>query len=157
MMRRKFPEVSPFFHRLRRERDQKCAMPLSSVSRSASAFMWATISSSPPVAAVTTAVISPSGPKRGVNISPVSSSWAGAGGDRKEASDMAGSVGAHAHQIEEAGLLLEILAQCAGEGAGQGGGALLADTAHGHAHVLGFDQHGDAARLQHLLDGRSDQ
>ena len=35
----------------------------------------------------------------------------------------------------------------AGEGRGQRGRALLADAAHRHAHVLGLDHHGDAARV----------
>ena len=35
-------------------------------------------------------------------------------------------------------------------------GALLLHAAHGHAHVLGLDDHGDAARLQGLVDGADD-
>ncbi len=66
------PELSPFFHRLARERDQKWTSPVSTVSRSASSFMCATISSAPLAASVTQAVIRPAASYLGSRSSPVS-------------------------------------------------------------------------------------
>ena len=57
-----------------------------------------------------------------------------------------------AHQRDEAHLLLRIVAEQAGELRGDGERAGLLHAAHRHAGVLGLDHHGDAARLQDLVD-----
>ena len=61
-----WPLVAPLCQSSARERDQYQASPVSMVRASASAFMWATISSSPVSASVVTQVTRPSAPKRGV-------------------------------------------------------------------------------------------
>src|SRR5690606_11134009 len=48
------PLVSPFFHSACRDRDQKCTTPVSRVSRSASAFIHASMSTVPRSASCTT-------------------------------------------------------------------------------------------------------
>src|SRR5688572_17546016 len=61
-----------------------------------------------------------------------------------------------AHHAEEAGLLGRVVAEDARKLRRDRAGALLLDAAHGHAHVLGFDDDRDAARLQHIIDGADD-
>src|SRR5215213_3215678 len=69
-----WPLVKPLRQSSPRERDQYQASPVASVLASASAFMCATISTSPVSASAATAVTRPSGPKRGASTSPSSSS-----------------------------------------------------------------------------------
>jgi len=68
------PEVSPFFHRRWREREKNQASFVSIVRSSASAFICATISSSPLLRSVTTAVTSPFLSHLGNSSLPVSRS-----------------------------------------------------------------------------------
>ena len=44
-----------------------------------------------------------------------------------------------------------VLEKRAGEFGGGGHGVLLLDAAHGHAQVLGFDNHANSERVEHLL------
>jgi hypothetical protein len=74
------PEVSPFRHSARRVRLKYHASPVAMVFASASAFMCATISTSPERASVATQVMSPSASNFGVNAVPSSSSAAAPGG-----------------------------------------------------------------------------
>ncbi len=53
------PDVSPFFHNRPRDRDQKCASPVSLVLSNASAFIHATISTDPSRTSCATAGINP--------------------------------------------------------------------------------------------------
>ena len=64
-----WPDVSPFFHSARRERLKYHASPVAMVFASASAFMCATISTSPEPASVATQVTSPSASNFGVSAS----------------------------------------------------------------------------------------
>jgi len=68
------PDVSPFFHSRWREREKNQASPVSIVRSSASASICATISTSPLVRSVTTAVTSPFLSHLGRSSSPVSRS-----------------------------------------------------------------------------------
>src|SRR5208282_678102 len=71
-----WPEVSPFFHSARRERLKYQASPVAIVFAKASAFICATISTSPDAASVATAVTNPSASNFGVSVRPSSSSAA---------------------------------------------------------------------------------
>ncbi len=66
------PDVSPLRHSAPRERDQKCACPVACVRSIASAFICATINSTPVSASVTIAVTSPAASNRGMKWSAVS-------------------------------------------------------------------------------------
>ena len=55
-------------------------------------------------------------------------------------------------RVEEARLLVRIVAEDAAELGRHGGRALLAHAAHRHAGVLGLEHHRDSARLERLLD-----
>ena len=57
-----------------------------------------------------------------------------------------------AQQIDEAGLLVRIVAENAGELRRDGRDAVLAHAAHRHAGVLGLDHHRDPARGERILD-----
>src|SRR3984885_9376526 len=69
-----WPEISPFFQSARRERLKYHASPVAMVFASASAFMCATISTSPETASVATQVTSPSASNFGVSAKPSSRS-----------------------------------------------------------------------------------
>ena len=126
-----------------------------------------------------TQVMSPSAPKRGVRTAPSSSSAARAGGGKGGRSVMRGhpkrkapgAGGRALHQArsgravkpcrsrdqrQEADLLGRIVLEEAGELGRQGRGALLLHAAHRHAQMLGLEHHGDAARLQDLVDRLGD-
>src|SRR5215470_9371410 len=136
-----WPEVSPFFHRARRERLKYQASPVSIVFCRASAFMCATMSTSPVATSVATQVINPSASNFGANARPSST-----------CSAEAKSPLPAANHGDEAHLLVRVLAERAAELGGDGERAGLLDPAQRHAHVLGFKQHGDTARLEDLLD-----
>src|SRR5688572_5029484 len=117
--------------------------------------MWATISSMPSPASVTTAVTRPPASKRGENAVPSSSMCLSGDGsgkvgmtaswrseiDRSEPvaarNDRGSGALAGPHHGCETNLLVRIVAERTGEGGGESGRPLLADPAHGHAHVLG--------------------
>src|SRR5690606_548591 len=131
-------------------------MPVSRVSDSASAFMWATMSGRPSWASVTTAVIRPAASKRGEKTEPSSSAVLSVEGCGNEnfaiVGPWSGASGGSGPSVfpehrHEAHLLLGVVAERAGEGRRHRGRALLANAAHGHAHVLGLDHHGDAAGI----------
>src|SRR5512147_1825372 len=68
------PLSSPLRQRRFRDRDQNCASPVSIVRESASRFIWASISTSPVSAEVTTTATRPSASNVGVNAVPSSTS-----------------------------------------------------------------------------------
>ena len=76
--------MAPLRQSSRRERDQYQASPVSMVLARASAFMWATMRTSPVSASVVTQVTSPSAPKRGMRTAPSSTSEAEEGGGNGE-------------------------------------------------------------------------
>src|SRR3954464_9321338 len=135
-------------------------MPVSMVSASASAFIWATISNMPSPQSVTTAVTSPFTSKRGDSVGPSSRAALSRVGSGKEMLVIAGpaclaepepadrsAVSAVPHHCHEPDLLFGIVPEGAGEGRCQGRRALLSNSAHCHAHVLGLDHDGNAARI----------
>src|SRR5262245_21290277 len=169
-----WPELSPFRHKARRERLKYQATPLAMVSRSASAFMCATISTSPELASVATQVTRPSASNLGAKPRPSSTcpveprAAKGASSSDKETSPAITTIVARAggrskiiidrqsalrlalgpaHHRDEADLVVRVVPEAAGELRGDGRGAGLLDAAHRHAHVLGFHHHGDAARI----------
>src|SRR4051794_36234206 len=78
------PELSPLRHSAPRERLKYQASPLAIVRRSASAFMCATIRTSPDVASVVTQVTSPSASNFGDSSAPSSTSWVEPRGGKDE-------------------------------------------------------------------------
>src|SRR5580704_2676503 len=153
-----WPEDSPFFHSARRERLKYHASPVAMVFANASAFMCATISTSPETASVATQVTSPSASNFGVSAKPSSRSALVPGGAKGDVSDneapalpaSARGRGA-AHQRHEPHLVFGTVAERAEETRGHGRDPRLADAANRHAGVLGLDQHGDAVGLEHVL------
>src|SRR5580700_5709596 len=75
-----WPDVSPFFQRAPRDRLKYQASPVAMVRASASAFMCATIRTSPEPASVATQVTRPSASNLGVRAKPSSRSEAVPGG-----------------------------------------------------------------------------
>src|ERR1700734_1421548 len=156
-----WPEVSPFFHNAWRERLKYHASPVAMVFASASAFMCATISTSPDAASVATQVRDPSASNFGVSAKPSSRSALVPGGAKGDVSDNEAptlrastrSRGA-AHQRHEPHLVFGAVAERAEKPRGHGRDARLADAANRHAGVRGLDQHGDAVPLEHALEGR---
>src|SRR5262245_26523862 len=141
-------------------------MRVSSVSASASAFIQASINTAPESASVTIAGISPSASNFGWKARPFSTSpgvpRAAKGGARS--AGMAASpkhgVGAGTplparpmHHLQEAVAVAGVRLQRTGEAGGDGLHTGLAHAAHGHALVLGLDQHGHAAGGERRLDG----
>ena len=63
------------------------------------------------------------------------------------------AVADHGH---EARLFDRIVLEGAGKGCGEGRGSRLLDAAHGHAHMLGLDEHRDTTRLQACVDRLGD-
>src|SRR5690606_33885415 len=131
-------------------------MPVSRVSDSASAFMWATMSGRPSWASVTTAVIRPAASKRGEKTGPSSSAVLSAEGCGNEnfaiVGPWCGAIGGSGPSVcpelrREAHLPLALVPARADDGRRHRGRALLANAAHGHEHVLGLDHHGDAAGI----------
>src|SRR6478752_7192976 len=114
--------------------------------------MCATISTAPVPASVVTQVMSPAASNFG-RSSRVSSAILS---EDTETSRENCAVLTSAHQGHETGLFGGIVPEQAGEAAGDGLRAGLADAANRHAGMLGFDHHRDAARLEDVLDGRSD-
>src|ERR1700691_1469585 len=82
-----WPEVSPFLHSARRERLKYHASSVARVFASASAFMCATISTSPETTSVATQVTSPSASNFGVSAKPSSRSALVPGGAKGDVSD----------------------------------------------------------------------
>src|ERR1700685_363590 len=154
-----WPQVSPFFHSARRERLKYHASPVAMVFASASAFMCATISTSPEATSVATQVTSPSASNFGVNAKPSSRSALVPGDAKGDLSDNESPLPASArgcgaaHQRHEPHLVFRAVAERAEKPRGHGRDARLADAANRHAGVLGLDQHGDAVRLEHIVDG----
>src|SRR5579862_1159003 len=140
MTRWVWPDVSPFFHSARRERLKYHASPVAMVFASASAFMCATISTSPETASVATQVTSPSASNFGVSAVP-SSSAALVPGDAKgilsdnEAPALPASARSRgaAHQRDEPHLVFGAVAERAEKPRGHGRNARLADEI-GRAH-----------------------
>src|SRR5580704_13007001 len=155
-----WPLVSPFFHSAWRERLKYHASPVAMVFASASAFMCATISTSPHAASVATQVTSPSASNFGLSAAPSSSAALVPGGAKGDLSDnespLPASAGGRstAHQRDEPHLVFGAVAERAEKPRGHGRDTRLADAANRHAGVLGLDQHGDAVRLEDVLDGR---
>src|SRR5260221_5474978 len=56
------------------------------------------------------------------------------------------------HHGQETGLLRRIVAEHAGEAAGERHRAMLGDAAHRHAGMLRLDHHCNAARLKNFVD-----
>src|SRR5688500_5802632 len=130
------------------------------VRLSASAFMCATISTSPLPASVATQVTSPSASNFGVSVKlssffevsatagsnvslhPEGASKASLEDDRERLPLSA------AHGRQETKLLVRIVADRAAELGGHRQRAGLFDAAQRHAGVLGLDHHRDAARLE---------
>src|SRR5450756_319322 len=108
------PELSPLRHSALRERLKYQASPLAIVLRNASSFMCATIRTSPLRASVATQVTSPDASNLGLNASPSSRSLLSA----KVAKTGLSLRGAH-HR-HEPGLFRRIVAEHAGEAAGEG-------------------------------------
>src|SRR5262252_4415901 len=148
------------------------------VFASASAFMCATISTSPDQVSVTTQVTSPLASNLGARRRP-SSTWSGlpCGAKLKGFSDTKFSpdapiVGARlklrsaesepalacapAHQREEARLLARVVAEQTAELRRHGQCTGLLDAAQRHAGMLRFHHDRDTARLQYLLDRTRD-
>src|ERR1700684_765624 len=153
-----WPEVSPFFHSARRERLKYHASPVAMVFARACAFICATISTSPDAASVATQVTSPSASNFGVSAKPSSRSALVPGDAKGDLSDNESPLPASGrgatHQRHEPHLVFGAVAEGAKKPRGHGRDARLADAANRHAGVLGLDQHGDAVRLEHILDGR---
>src|SRR5262245_31139466 len=126
-------------------------MPVSSVSRSDSAFICANISTAPSPASMVMQPMRPSASKRGVKTPPSSSSVLPPGGGKAVMKVLSAP-----DKGEEPHLLRRIVAEDAGELIGDGRSALLHDAAHGHAQMLGFEHHRRAARTQMLFDGTDD-
>src|SRR3954453_10502492 len=141
-----WPELSPLRHSALRARLKSHASPLAMVLRSASSFMCATIRTQPVTASVATQVTSPDESNLGLNASPSSRSRLSAELDTAELPLWG------AHHRHEPGLLRRIVAEHPGEAAGEGRCAMLGDTADRHAGMLRLDHHGDAARLEDLVD-----
>ena len=57
----------------------------------------------------------------------------------------------HTNDVHEFLAGLGVFHEGAGEIGGGGDGVLLLDTAHGHAHVLGLDDDGDAKGIEGFL------
>src|SRR5882724_9762982 len=60
------------------------------------------------------------------------------------------------HQAQEAMLLIRIVAEQPGEARRDRSRAILANAAYRHAGVLGLNQHGHTARLEHGVDRTRD-
>src|SRR5215470_11560432 len=141
------------------------------VLRSASSFMCAIISSSPDLTSVTTAVMSPSASNLGLNARPSSMSCVDAAKDgscvppsatrasgrredfSKRDCELPLRAAQHGHETY---LLAGVVSECAGKMRGHCQRAGLFNPSQGHAHVLGFDHHCDATRLQNFIDCRRD-
>src|SRR6185437_8687253 len=110
--------------------------------------MCATISTSPDVASVTTAVTSPSSPNCGVKtrVSSISELFANFA-SRFDA----GLTLRPAQHRHKAHLLVRVVAECAGELCRHGQCARLLHPAQRHAHMLGLDHYRHAARLQDFV------
>src|SRR5262245_29505158 len=139
------PDVSPWCERAPGERDQYQASPVSRLRVSASSFMWATISTSRDTTSMATTVTRPSGPNRGLRVDPSSV-------PATSAAELMGRLALAApDQRMEAQLLGRIRLEASREASRDRRDAALLDAAHGHAHVLGFHHHGEAAGLQMIV------
>src|SRR5262245_14662014 len=155
MTRWVWPDSSPLRQSFRRERLKYQASPVAMVRASASAFICATMSSSPDCASVATQVTSPSASNFGVKARPSSSSLVepgAANADESATGALSRGRSALAHQAHESDLLGRIVAERTDELGRDRGRAELLDPAQRHAHVLGLDHHGNAARIEDLLD-----
>src|SRR6516162_5494456 len=132
------------------------------VRRSASAFIWATISRSPVPASVATQVMSPSALNLGSSTRPSSTRSVELGEPETTGSGKCSSRDPHglavcaAHHGKEANLLVQVLAERTGELRSNGFRTGLLDAAHRHAHVFGFHHDGSAARLENLIESGRD-
>src|SRR5580698_8844432 len=125
------------------------------VLRRASSFMWATISTSPLATSVATQVTRPDASNLGWKSSPSSTSWLCADVDTGSPSfnSTEGRLALRpSHHRQETRLLRRIVAEHAGEAAGERQRAMLGDAAHRHAGMLGLDHHCNATRLENLVD-----
>src|SRR5438046_6303106 len=118
--------------------------------------MCATISTSPEPISVATQVTSPSASNFGANALPSSTSsveprCAKIDGPATESLARAQAL-SRAHHGDEADLLVRIVAEAAGELRGDRRRTRLFHAAQRHAHVLGFEHHGDAVGLEDLID-----
>src|SRR4051812_24817451 len=133
------PELSPLRHSALRERLKYQASPLAMVLRSASSFMWATISTSPLATSVATQVKRPDASNLGWKSSPSSRScarsWECVDVDTETSRKFpkARLPVRSSHHGQEARLLRRIIAEHAGITAGEGHRAVLGDAAHRHA------------------------
>src|SRR5215813_3101164 len=118
--------------------------------------MCATISTSPDCTSVATQVTSPSASNFGVKARPSSTSLIEPGaaktGDWTTSASHTKRRSALVHQGHESNLLGRIVAERADELGRDRRGAELLHTAQRHAHMLGLDQDGDAARIEDLVD-----
>src|SRR5882757_867376 len=141
-----WPEVSPLRHNALRERLKYQASPVAMVLRRASSFICATISTSPFAASVATQVTRPAASNLGWNASPSSRSWSSEDGDTVSLANWTrGSALRPSHHGQETRLLRRIVAEHAGEAAGEGRRSMLGDATHRHAGMLRLDHHRNAA------------
>src|SRR5882757_9143128 len=162
MTRWVWPEVSPLRHSALRERLKYQASPLAMVLRSASSFICATIRTSPVTASVATQVTRPDSSKRGWKASPSSRSMSSLDvdmfGNRHGQVSRAVSrinfarLPLPSHHGQETRLLRRVVAEHAGEAAGEGRRTVLGNAAYRHAGMLGLDHDRNATRLEDLVD-----
>src|ERR1700739_503803 len=115
------------------------------VLRSASSFMWATISTSPVPASVATQVTRPDASNLGWNVSPSSMSWLLAGVDTGSPRKFRRGLALRpSHHGQETRLLRRIVAEHAGEAAGERHRAMLGDATHPQAGMLPLDNPSNA-------------
>src|SRR5580700_1735889 len=123
------------------------------VLRKASSFMCATISTSPVPASVATQVTRPDASNFGSNASPSLMSLLSAdvdtGSPRKLRRGLALRPSQHG---QETRLFRRIVAEHAGETAGERHRAMLGDAAHRHAGMLRLEHHCNAAGFENLVD-----
>src|SRR4051812_39335339 len=118
------------------------------VLRNASAFMCATINTSPLAASVATQVTRPDASNLGWNSSPSSRSLLSEDVDTVSPRKLDARLPLRpSHHGQETRLLRRIVAEHAGEAAGEGHRAMLGDAAHRHAGMLRLEHHRNAARF----------
>src|SRR5215475_7794111 len=148
-----WPDVSPLRQSALRERLKYQASPLAMVLRSASSFICATISTSPVAASVATQVRSPDASNLGWNASPSSRSSISADEDTGSPRRTSARLPLRpSHHGQETRLLRRIVAEHAGETAGERRCTMLGDATHRHAGMLGLDHNRNAAGFQDLID-----
>src|ERR1700692_4983867 len=122
------------------------------VLRKASSFICATISTSPVTASVATQVTRPDASNLGWNASPSSMSLLSADVDTGSPSKFRRGLALWpSHHGQETRLFRRIVAEHAGEAAGERHRAMLGDAAHRHAGMLRLDHHCNAAGVEDLV------